>query len=214
MTKDKITKLYEQLKQEFKDADSMWDGTEHEWLKKASTSKKGNVGQRLCEDMVNLLPFCTANVIHGGIGDYDIQVSFDDSKMQLQYPKWKHVQKRKLLIEHKLATLDVNGSFQFNGISKSKEYDVVFALGVAPNKLFFSIQNKEWLVNNLTTNMTKDGGGYKWTVKQSRCILLTEKNFETEMTTVIENFIAMQCNPNGSASDDFSINTTTTLSLF
>jgi len=94
-------------------------------------------------------------------------------------------------MEHKLATEDSNGVFQFNNIKKDAIYDYVFTLGVSPEDLWFNVWTREYMKSNLTTHMSKNGGdSYKFTAsKESTHIRplfkLTRKNFIREVSSIV-----------------------------
>ena len=111
------------------------------------------------------------DVINGGIGEFDIILETPNTTLRL---------------EHKLATEDTNGGFQFNGIKKEIDYDYVYCFGVSPNDLWFIIQTRKWCEMNLTTNMAKNvEGGYKYTVRKNLMIPLTEENFKSEIEKIV-----------------------------
>ena len=167
---DKLIKeLYDREKArtlKYKDTD-IWNNSDNAWLKYTDSTRKGRFGQNIMADSITQVS-TPAVVVNEGIGDCDIYLS-----------------EFGISIEHKLATLDVNGYFQFNGISKKKDYHLVIGLGVTPDNLYFCIASRTWLNQKLTTEMTKDGGGFKWTKKMTDCLELTENNLRTALTRAL-----------------------------
>jgi hypothetical protein len=140
-----------------------WRNSKYRNVKETSTTAKGNWGQEFTTQLLNKMGY-KASVINGGIGDYDIILN--SSKIKL---------------EHKLATEDINCSFQFNSIDKDKNYDFVFCLGVGPDDIYFDIKSKGWCIANLTTKMTKAEGGYKLSLPRKKMIELTENNLRNQI---------------------------------
>jgi hypothetical protein len=145
-----------------------WNNSEFKSIKDASTTVKGNWGENLTTTVFTGLGF-PSSVVNGGIGDYDILCQGPAKSVD---------------VEHKLATEDSNGRFQFNSIDPDKSWDIVYCLGVAPNNLYFTVKTRSWCVNNLSTSMTKAGGGYKWTVSKSDMIPLTESNLKIMLNSI------------------------------
>lgn len=135
-----------------------WKNSKHESIKRASTTAKGNFGQELTSLVLNKIGY-KADVIDGGIGDFDILLYDLDIR-----------------IEHKLATQDTNNKFQFNAIDKDKKYDYVFCLGITPEDIYFDVVSKNWIINNVTTHMTKAEGGYKMTKSLPNLQAFNKKN--------------------------------------
>jgi hypothetical protein len=148
--------------------DSKWMDSKYEKVKHMSNTGKGKFGENFTTRLLNKIGVI-AEVINGGIGDFDIFLKEFDIKM-----------------EHKLATEDVSGAFQFNGLDKNKDYDYVFCLGVSPNDLFFDILPKKAMMN-LTTNMTKAGGGFKLCLKKTKLYELTEDELISKIEEIIDN---------------------------
>lgn len=138
-----------------------WKNAKYEYVKSASTTAKGNFGEDLVTRFFNGIGI-EAEVVNGGIGDFDIHLSNLD-----------------ITLEHKLATQDTKNNFQFNAIDKDKYYDYVFCLGITPNSIYFDIVSKAWIKKNLTTRMTKADGGYKMTKPLHQLHELNEVNLRT-----------------------------------
>lgn len=143
-----------------------WDNARFKPVKDASTTEKGHWGEYLTSNMMTKLGY-PSKVVNGGIGDYDILNQSANKTIE---------------IEHKLATEDGRGSFQFNAIDPDKSWDIVYCLGVSPNSLYFTVKTRQWCYNNLTTSMSKAGGGYKMTIPQSSMTPLTDTNLLSVLT--------------------------------
>lgn len=150
------------------DAKTKWIGSKYEVVKYLSTTDKGNFGEEFTTELLNKIEY-DAERVNGGIGDFDILIK-----------------KANIKLEHKMATEDVNDSFQFNALDKNKNYDYVFCLGVAPNEIFFNIYPKSDVIK-LTTKMTKAYGGYKMTVRNYNMIPLTVENLKDQLKELIKN---------------------------
>ena len=109
------------------------------------------------------------NVVGAEKGDYDVIVEVYDTEGNTV---------NTLKIEVKTATEDSNKKFQWNGLKKNIDYDVVFGLGVRPDDFVFAIQTREYIEKTLTTNMSRDVvGSFKWTSKERDNVqVLTEAN--------------------------------------
>ena len=70
-----------------------------------------------------------------------------------------------ITLEAKCATLDVGGSFQFNGIRYDRCYDLLFALGIAPESVHVGLWRRSEL---LDLNMVAMAKGTNSSFKLSR----------------------------------------------
>mgnify|MGYP001473519507 FL=1 len=143
-----------------------WANAKYLFLKQASTTETGTYGETLIVDLLKELGY-DAEIVNNGKGDFDTLLN------------------NLIKLENKTATMDVNGSFQFNAIKKGNiDYDFVFCLGVAYNKMYFEIVSKQF-AETLTTQMTTHGGGYKYTSRPKRMKLLTYKNLKKEVSKIV-----------------------------
>ena len=143
-----------------------WANAKYLFLKQASTTETGTYGETLIVDLLKELGY-DAEIVNNGKGDFDTLLN------------------NLIKLENKTATMDVNGSFQFNAIKKGNiDYDFVFCLGVAYNKMYFEIVSKQF-AETLTTQMTTHGGGYKYTSKPKKMKLLNEKNLKKEVSKIV-----------------------------
>ena len=139
-----------------------WTDARFAEVKSSTMTAKGDFGEELTTSVLNEFGL-EARRVNQGIGEFDIIMG-----------EW--------LIEHKLATEDSSGSFQFNGIKKNVNYDIVFCLGVSPNDISFTILTKEDAIEKLTTPMTKDGSdSYKYSVPLNKMITYNEENVLDEL---------------------------------
>ena len=140
-----------------------WDKAYFLPIKQSSTSQKGDFGQSIFVDILTAIG-CTAIIENNGIGDYDVLIRRLPTDIK---------------VEVKTATIDVGGSFQFNSIKKGHYlYDYVFCLGISYNELYYDFISKSFVEDTLTTNMTTEGGGYKYTTKLDRRLTM-ENMMET-----------------------------------
>ena len=138
--------------------ENKWLGSTYQAVKYSAPTNSGDFGEDVTTEIVNILLDLEAERVNKGKGEFDIRLS----------------ESRKT-IEHKLATEDVNGSFQFNGLRKDNKYDFAFLLGVSPEALWYQMYPKKEL--NLTTAMTKNGSdSFKLTRPLKAMIPLTKKN--------------------------------------
>jgi len=135
-----------------------WTGSTYEVLKLASPTEKGDWGEDTSTEIVNKILKIEAKRINKGKGPFDILLTV--------------ILKT---IEHKLATEDTNGGFQFNGLRKDNKYDFAFLLGVSPESLSFQMYRKKDL--KLKTPMTSGGtDSFKKSIPKKKMIPLTAKN--------------------------------------
>ncbi len=149
---------------------SKWTGSINEEVKGWDNTDKGDLGELTTRDMLKTLDY-KSEIVNGGIGEFDILLETPNATLRL---------------EHKLATEDTKGGFQFNGIKKDVNYDYVFAMGVSPDELCFTILSKEEARRTLTTMMSKDvEGSYKYSVTKSKMIEYTQENFKREIEKIV-----------------------------
>ena len=148
-----------------------WVGSKNEEVKGWDNTDKGDLGEFHTRDMLKTLDY-ESEIIDGGIGEFDILLEAPNVTLRL---------------EHKLATEDTNDHFQFNGIKKDVNYDYVFAMGVSPNELCFTILSLEEAQTKLTTKMAKNvEGSYKYMVSKNRMIEYTQENFKREIEKIVK----------------------------
>jgi hypothetical protein len=155
-----------------------WHNSKYEIVNKAKNTTKGTFGEEFTAEMIKDVFSIAADIIDGGIGDFDILTGINYNKK----------------IEHKLACEDTNGKFQFNSLKKDADYDYAFCLGVSPNNFWFMIVSKDE-VKNLTTSMNPGTTVYKLTgskkpiragTKTVKSILpLTVENFKKEIAKIV-----------------------------
>ena len=153
-----------------------WYKSKYEVVKLAALTPKGDFGEEVCVGLIKKLIGMTAEIINGGIGDFDI---LTDSGIKF---------------EHKLATEDSKGKLQFNSLKKDADYDYAFCLGVCPNDMWFMIVPKNE-IKKLTTSMNPGTEVYKLTgskqpvkydtVTPREMIPLTPENFTREVSKII-----------------------------
>jgi len=164
-----IAPLLEELAERVEDK---WYKSKYEGVKAAANTPKGDFGEKVTVALIKELVGMPAAIINGGKGEFDI------------------LTKSKVTFEHKLATEDTNGGFQFNGIKKDVTYNYVFGLGVSPNDLWFGIWSKKEM-EELTTSMTKDGfDSFKLSARKKpnakySVIPLTPENFKREVSRIV-----------------------------
>jgi hypothetical protein len=160
-----ITEVYKNTLYGTAATNNKWVDSKYEAIKNMNNTHKGDFGERFTAALLSKIGI-PAEVVNGGQGDFDIRIKSSG-----------------VTIEHKLATEDVSGAFQFNGIDKDKDYDCLFCLGFSPNEILFSIFPKAD-TKSLTTNMSKAGGGFKKTIMKSEMIPLTEASLITRIKRI------------------------------
>lgn len=134
-----VEKVYEILDDMIANRDfsiSNWDEARFEMMKKASSTDKGNIGEDLLERLLKDMGYKDVERETSRRGHWDVRVKNG---------------KQEITFEVKVATQDVHGSHQFNGVRYDTRYTHLFLLGVCPDELFFKIVKKEELVNNRYT---------------------------------------------------------------
>ena len=164
-----IDQVFEKTITQTKGMHPKWVDSKYAVIKGMTNTDKGNFGENFTTEFLNQIGF-SAERINGGIGDFDILLKESG-----------------ITLEHKLATEDVGGGFQFNGLSKEKKYDYAFCLGVSPNEMRFNIYPKTSL-EKLTTNMSKGVvGSFKHSVPKKKLIPLTESALKEKIKELKKN---------------------------
>jgi len=140
---------------------NIWAESIFQPIKHDSTTGKGDFGQNLLVELLKEIGI-PAEVVNGGIGDYDIYL-----------PTYN------LKIEAKFATQDTNKRFQFNAFDKTKDYDLAMVVGCTPTGLYFDFIEKSE-IQKLTTSQTKADGGFKMNRGLNNMKPLTAANFQQE----------------------------------
>ena len=172
MAEPVLNRLREKLQKDDKWKNETISGTNYGLVKAAPPTIKGTFGEELIALFMDKIVGVPAEIIDGGKGPYDLRTQSN------------------VTFEIKLATEDIHGGFQFNGLKKDVEYDFAFCLGVSPKELWFGIWSKKD-VKELTTSMTKNGSDtYKLTAKKNAnakypVILLTEESFYREVSKIV-----------------------------
>ncbi len=104
-----------------------WLDRKFEKLKLISTTEKGDIGEDFFSELLKTCGYHDVDVVKNRRGEYDVSV--------------KH-EKKVAKFEVKVATLDTNKSFQFNGIRYDTKYTHLFCLGVSPDKIGYMILPK------------------------------------------------------------------------
>lgn len=139
-------------------------------IKKSATTTKGAFGEEVFQHLLQSpeaksLGFVDCELIDEGRGDFDHLVL--------------HKTYGPIRVECKLATLDTNEGFQFNGIRKNREYDFVYCLGVSPWSMHHGVLAKSFC-QELTTLMEKNNrDGFKWSAKPKNLELF--RDFKSEL---------------------------------
>ena len=98
-----------------------WEKSKFVELKLASTTEKGNVGRDFLKDMLAQYDYGCEECERG---QYDLSVQHNGTTVKLKV---------------RVATLDSNDSFQFNGIRLNTHYTHLFCLGVSPDRIGYLI---------------------------------------------------------------------------
>ena len=74
-----------------------------------------------------------------------------------------------------MASEDISGNFQFNGIRYDTRYDFLCVLGISPDQALFNIYPRSELLNLTLVSMQKGANAsYKLTRKKSELLDLSE----------------------------------------
>lgn len=169
MESDVTKMINESVEKTKKKLFTKWTGSKFECIRQLSTTEKGTWGEELTKMILKSIG-CEAEIINGGKGDYDILAVTTNGKV--------------LKIEHKLATEDVNNKFQFNGIKKDIDYDVVICLGVRPESLEYYFLTKND-AQKLTVAMVKDTNDtFKFTTTSNGDTMYEVENFKSMMERI------------------------------
>ena len=136
-------------------SDQKWAKGRLVGIKALSATEKGNIA----EDFVVWLAQCynlKAEPHESKRGEYDVLVA--DKKLEV-----------------KMASEDVSGNFQFNGIRYDTRYDFLCALGISPDQALFNIYPRAQLLNLPLVPMQKGANAtFKLTRKKSELLDLSE----------------------------------------
>lgn len=135
---------------------SIWAKGPYIGIKALSTTEKGDIAEK----------FVVSLAQHHGLeaipneskrGEYDVMVA--DKKLEV-----------------KMASEDVSGNFQFNGIRYDRKYDMLCVIGISPDAVRFNIYPKSEVTTDLTlVAMQKNTNAtYKLTRKKSELLDLAE----------------------------------------
>ena len=113
-----------------------WDTGRFRAIKALSATEKGNIA----EDFVRWL------------GEHN---GFEAERHRSRRGPWD-VRVAGFTIEVKMATQDVNGAFQFNGIRYDYPADLIFVLGIAPDEVWFNLYARRDLFELTLVPMRKN----------------------------------------------------------
>ena len=128
-----------------------WDNQPLLLIKIMANSTKGDLGEIFVTRYCKALGMKVADK-KSRLGDYDVQING-------------------AYFEVKMATEDINGSFQSNHIRYDYKYDWILCLGVAPAEIVFAVYSKSDLVTGKAGSLVSMGRGqnssFKLTKKKS-----------------------------------------------
>ncbi|WP_434414691.1 hypothetical protein JTY60_00460 [symbiont of Argiope bruennichi] len=115
----------------------------------------------------------TNNTNKGYLAEKFLEIIFSDLDYVVKKEDYKHTHYDLIVngkkIEVKLATLDTNNNFQFNGLNPKYHFDLLFLLGVEPNDLWFILIKKENInLNKLVSMNPKSTTSYKYTLNKKQ----------------------------------------------
>lgn len=146
---------------------SEWVGKKFGSLKLASSTEKGNIGEDFLAALLREMGRVDVEVVKGRRGEYDVGVGA-------------------VKFEVKVATLDVHGSFQFNGVRYDTKYTHLFFLGVLPESLRYEIVAKQTLGDGGYTMVAMAKGtnsSFKVTLPEKR--MKSFDRFEAEVRRLL-----------------------------
>ena len=129
-------------KNEFRHED--WANKKFAAMKIASATEKGSIGEDFLASILREIGYSEVAVLQGRRGDYDVAVEWQRSEVKF---------------EVKVATMDTNGAFQFNGIRFDTRYSHLFCLGIMPDEAKYLIVPRGWLNNKKEFNMVSMAKG-------------------------------------------------------
>jgi hypothetical protein len=164
--------------------DTIWKTSAPNYsIRISSTSHKGDFGEAIFKEIIDSkeakdLGFKGAQ-IQDGTGPFDVLVS--------------HETHGEVKVECKLATMDTNGGFQFNGIRKSREYDILYCVGVGTSEFYHTLKTKAFCKKHLTTVMEKGNkDGFKYSVKPEKLLpLRTNEDNLFSGTALLQDLISL-----------------------
>ncbi len=128
MTQKKAEDLLMKILENRKLSSAIWEGSKFALLKIMPPTNKGNIGEDFLAALLENNKCSNVEMPEGRRGDYDVKATRD---------------RLTATFEVKVATQDVDGAFQFNGIRCDTEYTHLFCLGILPNKIGFLLIRKD-----------------------------------------------------------------------
>ena len=129
---------------------SQWEGQRFEILKKASATDKGNLGEDLLQALLGMMGYADVSM-ESRRGHWDVRVQNGNQEVKF---------------EVKVASQDVHGSHQFNGIRYDTKYTHLFLLGATPSELRYRIIDKRDIEDHKMVPMAKgSNAAFKLTFK-------------------------------------------------
>ena len=150
---------------------NQWIGTRYEKVKSISSTDKGNLGEDLLAKMLEAMSYVHVSIDNSRRGGWDVRVQNGDHDLKF---------------EVKVASLDIHGAHQFNGIRHDTEYTHLFLLGVLPDELRYKIISKRNRDDYTMTPMAKGtNSGYKITFRSQELASFDE--FGNEIVALLGN---------------------------
>lgn len=129
ITENNAIATIEKLIKERSFSNSRWEKAKFLALKICSTAEKGSIAEDLLRNLLLKAGYGNAKLSgKGRRGDWDVSCQSIDGEVRF---------------EVKVATLDIYGKHQFNGIRHDTDYTHLFLLGVMPNNIRFRIIAKK-----------------------------------------------------------------------
>ena len=113
-----------------------WSSGQFRLIKTLSTSHKGNIAEDFAVWLAQWHGLA-AEKHPSKRGQWDVQIAG-------------------VTLEVKVATEDVGGSFQFNGIRYDTKYDQLLVVGISPDRVLFNIYPRRNLMDMPLVRMAKD----------------------------------------------------------
>ena len=135
-----------------------WDIGRFRAIKALSATEKGNIAEDFAEWLGNFNGFDTER--HSSRrGPWDVRIAG-------------------FAVEVKMATQDVNGAFQFNGIRYDYPADLIMVLGIAPDDVWFNLYARRDLVDLTLVSMRKNSNS-DFKLTRTPAQLLPVRQFRT-----------------------------------
>ena len=147
-------------------AGAKWTNSRFAGITQIPTTNRGEVAEKFAAALLREIGYADAEQKDNRRGQWDVKAGGQT-------------------FEVKMASEDIGGAFQFNGIRYDTQYDLLLVVGVAPDDILFRVFQRRELIDLPLTPMAKGTSGtYKLTRRREQ--LLTIDEFENEARKFID----------------------------